>query len=85
MNGFSLARWFDSPHDAALREAQTIAAPEPRRVTQEAIEMAAAKRQEMSEAKARVLDALTDREAVCGLLFNAQGYLFELLKERDRA
>jgi hypothetical protein len=45
---------------SALREAQTTAAPEPRRVTREEIEMAAAQRQEMSEAKKAVLAALTD-------------------------
>jgi hypothetical protein len=42
------------------RSAAPQSAPEPRRVTREEIDMAAAKRQETSDAKRRVLEALTD-------------------------
>lgn len=45
---------------SAHGEAVTNAAETPRRVTREELEMAAAKRQEMSEAKKAVLAALTD-------------------------
>lgn len=46
---------------SACREAAPTAAPLPRRVSREEIEMAAAERQKTSDAKKAVLEALTDR------------------------